>query len=280
MRELFKIGEMEIYWLEGGLFEVDGGSMFGVVPKVLWQEKCPAIEGNYVRLADYAILVKTPDGNVLIDTGIGNKLTARQQELFRVRRPWDIPAELASLGLGRDDIDYVIMTHGDFDHAGGIVMQNEQGACELTFPQARHYMQRQEWEDVLSPNHRSASSYWSDNFTGLCEGENLTLVDGQVEIVPGVRLLHTGGHTRGHQVVWLSSGGVTALHMGDLLPMPAYGNPLWITAYDNFPLDSIAAKEALLTQTQDKQSWLLFYHDPEILACRFDAEGEVVEVFP
>jgi len=279
MEHGLKIGEFVVSWLEGGVFEIDGGSMFGVVPRVLWEKKCASTSDNHVRLANSPMLVQTPHGNLLIETGLGNKLTEKQKGIFRVRQEWDQLAGLARLGLSRESISHVILTHGDFDHAGGITMQNETGGLELTFPAAMHHIQHQEWEDVLSPNKRSADAYWSENFAGLVEGKNLRLVDGEEEILPGVRVVRTGGHTRGHQAVWLESAGETALHLGDLLPMPAYSNPLWITAYDNFPLDSIAAKEQFLDQAIRADAWLLFYHDPEILACKLDGDGAVREAF-
>lgn len=115
---------------------------------------------------------------------------------------------------------------------------------------------------------------------GLEEGGNLRLVEGGCEVVPGVELFLTGGHTRGHQAVRLTSGGETAIHLGDLLPTPAYSNPLWITAYDNFPLDSIAMKEEIMARGIVEGSWFTFYHDPEILACTFDEKGEIDRRFP
>ena len=279
MSQGLRLGAFTIHWLQGGEFEVDGGSMFGVVPRVLWAQKCAATPDNHILLANSPMLVQTPQGNLLIETGLGNKLTARQKEIFRVRRDWDLPAGLAGLGLGREAISRVILTHGDFDHAGGVTMLNNTGGLELTFPAARHYLQRQEGEDVRAPNKRSADAYWEENFAGLVEGENLCLVEDEEEVFPGVRLVRTGGHTRGHQAVCLASEGETALHLGDLLPMPAYRNPLWITAYDNFPLDSIAAKEQLLDQALREAAWLLFYHDPEVLACKFAADGAVGATF-
>ncbi len=280
MIDTWHLGSFTISWLEGGVFEIDGGSMFGVVPKVLWEKKCPGTADNYVQLADSVMVIRCAVGNVLIETGLGNKLTEKQRTIFRLRRDWDLPSELGRLGLGRDDIHHVILTHGDFDHASGTTMLNDSGGLELTFPRATHYMQRQEWEDVLHPNRRSASTYWAANFDGLKEGENLRLVDDEAEVLPGIRLERTGGHTRGHQVVWLESDGVHALHMGDLLPNTAYANPLWITAYDNFPLDSISAKEKLLTQARAREAWLLFYHDMAVRACRLNDKGAAVEVMP
>ncbi|HIJ79914.1 MAG: MBL fold metallo-hydrolase [Desulfobulbaceae bacterium] len=279
MRQPFILGDVEIYWLEGGLFEIDGGSMFGVVPKVLWEKKCAATPDNYVTVADFAMLLKTPAANILIETGLGNKLTAKQQQIFRLRREWDIPAELERLGLSRQQIDHVILTHCDFDHAGGITMLDGQERLELTFPNALHHMQRDEWEDVCAPNSRAASSYWPINFEGLVPGANLQLADGDYQVAAGVEVFKTGGHTRGHQGVRLCSQGETALHLGDLLPTAAYSNPLWVTAYDNFPLDSVAAKEAILPGAFARKIWFLFYHEPRTLACRFGEDGEVSEEF-
>jgi glyoxylase-like metal-dependent hydrolase (beta-lactamase superfamily II) len=278
MSQGFRLGAFSIHWLQGGEFEVDGGSMFGVVPKALWEQKCASTPDNHVRLANSPMLVQTPQGNVLIDTGLGNKLSEKQRKTFRVRAQWDILAGLARLGLSRESISHVILTHGDFDHAGGVTMLGETaGGLELTFPAAMHHIQRQEWEDVLAPNKRSADAYWPENFAGLVEGKNLRLIDGDGEVTPGINLVRTGGHTRGHQAVWLESGGQAALYLGDLLPMPAYSNPLWITAYDNFPLDSVAAKEQFLGQARGRDAWQLFYHDPEILACKLDGDGVVRE---
>ncbi len=277
MKAEFCLGDFTIHWLQGGVFEIDGGSMFGVVPKVLWNKKCDCSEDNYCKLADFAILVRTPSGNVLIETGLGNKLSDKQKKIFRLGPEWDIPAELAALGLSREDIDHVILTHCDFDHAAGITMHNEQGEIELSFPKAMHHIQRMEWEDVCHTNMRSASTYWPVNFQGLEEGKNLNLIDGTAEVVPGVRCELTGGHTRGHQIVWLNSGTEKALHMGDLLPNTAYTNPLWITAYDNFPLDSVAAKEEIMPKAIQEKVWFLFYHDPNTLACKLTEKGEIEE---
>ncbi|MFZ5775187.1 MAG: MBL fold metallo-hydrolase [Thermodesulfobacteriota bacterium] len=275
----FRLGSFTIHWLQGGEFEIDGGSMFGVVPRLLWEKKCPCGADGYVRLADSPILVRGAGFNLLIDTGLGNKLSPKQQAIFRVGPNWDVPASLARLGVSREEITHVVLTHGDFDHAAGTTMLDARGEPGLTFPKALHFLQRAEWEDILAPNRRSASAYWPENFAGLKEGVTLRLVDEEEEIIPGVRLIRTGGHTRGHQAVWLESGGEIGLHLGDLLPMPAYANPLWITAYDNFPLDSVAAKERLLSEAREANAWLLFYHDPRILACRLDEEGRVLDPF-
>lgn len=277
---MLRLGTFEIDWLEGGRFQIDGGCMFGVVPKILWQKKWPAAEDNTITLANAVLLIRTPKSNLIIDTGLGNKLSAKQQKIFQLHQEWAIPQSLKKFGLSRHDIDHVILTHGDFDHAGGITMLSAQGETTLTFPQAIHYLQEQEWQDISNPNRRSANTYWPINFNGLTVGKNLHLIEGEEEILPGVRLCRTGGHTQGHQAIWLESAGQHALHMGDLLPSTAYGNPLWITAYDNFPLESIAAKEKLLSQASTQKAWLLLYHDPHSLACKFDNNGQLSALIP
>lgn len=280
----FKLGDFEIYWLNGGEFELDGGTMFGVVPKVLWSKKYPADvaddishEDNYIKLLNYPLLVKTTEFLVIIETGLGNKMTEKQKKIFRVIREWDIPQELKRIGLTRQDIDYVILTHCDFDHAGGIVMHNAHGDEELTFPNAKHIVQKLEWEDVRHPNIRSENTYWPQNFSKLKETDNLQLVNGNFTVCKGVEVELTGGHTRGHQIVRIQSGKETAYHLADLLPTHVHFNPLWIMAYDNFPLDAIALKQKYETRGIRENAWFTFYHDPSMYACKFDTKGKVVK---
>jgi glyoxylase-like metal-dependent hydrolase (beta-lactamase superfamily II) len=272
-----RIGDFELTWLNGGRFELDGGAMFGVVPKVLWQKKYPADEQNYITLIAAPILVKAGSRHILIETGLGNKLSDKQRQIFRVRGQWDIPAELNRLGLAREDIDMVILTHFDFDHAGGLIMQNESGTLEPTFPHAKIVLQKSEWDDVLSPNKRSINTFWPVNYALLKDSSNIQLVEGTEEVAPGLRVIHTGGHNRGHQIVRLESEGSIAYHMADLLPTHVHFNPLWIMAYDNYPLDAIAQKEEWENRALKDNAWFTFYHDPFVLACRFDEKGNMTE---
>lgn len=279
MNDCLKIGEFELYWLQGGVFELDGGTMFGVVPKVLWIKKYPCDDENYIKLTNSPILVKSPKANIIIETGLGNKLTDKQRKIYRVKEPWDVPNSLALLGIKREDINYVVLTHCDFDHAGGIVMNSENGEPELTFPNAKHIVQADEWEDVQNPNERASSTYWPQNFTGLIEGKNLRIIDGDLDLDDGIRLMRTAGHTRGHQIVWIQSNGQTAVHMADLLPTHAHFNPLWVMAYDNFPLDAIDQKEKIEKSALKLNAWFTFYHDATMRACKFDEKGNVTERF-
>jgi glyoxylase-like metal-dependent hydrolase (beta-lactamase superfamily II) len=279
MREGLKVGSFEIFWLDGGVFELDGGCMFGVVPRALWKKKFPGTDDDHVQLVNTPILVRTPDGNIIIDSGLGNKLTDKQKKIFRVTAEWDVGGSLAEVGLSRDDIDHVILTHCDFDHSGGVVMHNRQGEPELTWPRAVHHVQKAEWEDVLDPNSRAVNTYWPVNLDLLKDNPLLELVEGEAEVLPGIRISITGGHTRGHQVIWLSSQGEKAVHLGDLLPNHAFFHPLWVTPYDNFPLDSIDQKEKLIARAVAENQWFVFYHDPYMAACRYDHDGKVIEEF-
>ncbi len=279
-----KLGDFTIYWLNGGEFELDGGTMFGVVPKELWAKKYPPHssdnirhENNYIKLLNSPLLIKTPDSLVLIETGLGNKLTEKQNRIYRVIKDWSLPDELHKLGLRRRDINYVILTHCDFDHAGGIVMHNDDGQEELTFPNAKHVIQEREWKDVLQPNIRSEDIYWPENFSKLKDTDNLQLVAGNHTVCEGVGVELTGGHTRGHQIVRIQSGRDTAYHLADLLPTHVHFNPLWIMAYDNFPMDTIALKQEYESRAIRENAWFTFYHDPAIYACKFDVQGHMLK---
>lgn len=276
LESTLKIGEFEIHWLRGGAFELDGGAMFGVVPKVLWEKRYPTSNGNNITLLAYPILIKTPDANIIIETGLGNKLTDKQKKIFGLKEDWQIIEDLHTLGIKPEDIKYIILTHCDFDHAGGLLMKTDE-TLKPTFPEAKYIIQKREWEDVKNPNKRSKHTFWSINFEGIEENGNLTLIDGNHELLPGIKLQYTGGHNRGHQIVWIESNGQTAIHLGDLLPTHVHFNPLWVMAYDNYPLEVIELKEKYEKAGIEKGAWFLFYHDPFLRACRFNEKGEVLE---
>jgi glyoxylase-like metal-dependent hydrolase (beta-lactamase superfamily II) len=280
MTTALKVGNFELFWLNGGTFELDGGAMFGVVPKVLWQKKYPPAEENYIPLTAWPILVRTPDALILIESGLGNKVTDKQKKIYRIKEDWAIIAGLSQLNIRREDIDYVILTHYDFDHAGGVIMQEENGELALTFPNAKHILQKCEWEDVLNPNIRNINTYWPINNELLRSSTNLMLVEGDQEVFPGISVFYTGGHNNGHQIVQLESQGEIALHLADLLPTHAHANTLWVMAYDNYPMDAITQKEQWIKLGVSKSAWFTFYHDAFMTACKFDDKGAVTERWP
>jgi glyoxylase-like metal-dependent hydrolase (beta-lactamase superfamily II) len=280
VKNKFTLGNFELFWLNGGRFALDGGAMFGVVPWLLWSKRYPSDQEKYIPLVAWPILVKTPGALILIESGLGNKLTDKQKQIFKLKDEWDLIADLEVMGIEREDIDFVVLTHYDWDHASGVVMTDENGRLGLTFPSAKHIIQKSEWEDVLDPNIRSVNTYWPINSELLKGSSGLELIEGEAEIVRGVRVMRTGGHTRGHQIVQLESDNQLAVHLGDLLPTHAHFNPLWVMAYDNFPLESIGEKEDLEKEYVSKRAWFTFYHDPFILACKFDDKGNIIEKWP
>lgn len=298
------LGTARVHWLRGGRFRLDGGAMFGPVPKPLWRRRYPCDEHNSIPMQASPLLVITPEARLLIDTGLGNKLDDKQRRIFRLEEDAAVTDDLTLLGLTPADIDFVIMTHMDWDHAsGGAVYEN--GELVPAFPRARYVVQRAEWDACTNPTSRTQHGYWPENWRPLRDAQQVEIIDGEAEIVKGVRVYPTGGHTHGHQIVRIDGGadedvgggrdddgrggsgrdrsagsaedgtgtGQTLLHMGDVMPTHAHLNPLWVMGYDNFPLTSIAAKERWLPEAQAQRWWLSFYHDPFLLAGKLDDSG-------
>ncbi|UXR79115.1 MBL fold metallo-hydrolase [Staphylococcus sp. IVB6227] len=266
-----KIGKFEIDVLNGGDVQMDGGAIFGVVPKPLWSKKYPFNDNNQVPLAAHPILIRTEDCRIVIDAGIGKGcLTEKQMRNYGVGQEAAIEKSLAQFDLTVDDIDMVLMTHMHFDHATGLV--DDEGRS--TFPNARHYIQQDEWHEFVSPNIRSQATYWSSN-RGDYEARTI-LFEKSCTPYPGITMLHTGGHSYGHSVIEIESDGEKAVHMSDIFPTVAHVNPLWVSAYDDFPMQSIRAKECLTKKYILDDYWFLFYHDMKYFAAKFDVDGKTM----
>ncbi|MGB9742107.1 MAG: MBL fold metallo-hydrolase [candidate division WOR-3 bacterium] len=267
------IGDFTLWPLFDGYFGLDGGAMFGVVPKPLWEKTNPPDERNRIKLALRPLLVITPTERILIDTGIGDKYEQKFADRYRIERPDNLLNSLKNKSLNEQDIGIVILTHLHFDHCGGST-KYEAGRVVPTFPNARYIVQEAEWNEAVNPNRRSRASYLPENFLPLKEAGQLELVNGSLEILPGIELIHTGGHTGGMQVVKISSHGQTAFFWSDMIPTRSHIPVPYIMGYDLYPLDSMAQKEKLLARAV-AEGWISFLeHDPEVTAGRIFYEDD------
>ncbi|HUX88094.1 MAG TPA: MBL fold metallo-hydrolase [Chloroflexota bacterium] len=275
-----KIGDIDVEILNDGYFHLDGGAMFGVVPRVLWEKKLPPDERNRVKMALRCLLIRHAGKTILIDTGIGDKLDAIEQERFGVERERGLLTELAGYGVSPDKVDIVVDTHLHMDHAGGNTTRHL-GALVPTFPNAEYWIQRVEWEEAVKPNERTRATYLPDNLDPLAAAGQVRLIDGSTEIVPGVRWFSTPGHTRGHGSVLLASGEESALYTVDVCPFAAHLERLaWIPGFDVEPLVSLETKRQIVADAVTNNRLVIFDHDPDIIAARLVGTPERWTVEP
>ncbi|MEB3222757.1 MAG: MBL fold metallo-hydrolase [Candidatus Sericytochromatia bacterium] len=275
-----QLGSLTIDWVAAGDFKLDGGAMFGPVPKPLWARKIEADDRNRIWLGTNCILVTGPFGRALVDVGLGNKLGEKQRDIYAMEPAETLLASLAARGLAPADIDHVVLSHCDFDHLGGATWRDADGTLRPTFPNATVHIHPMEWEDLTHPNARAKGTYLRENWEPLEAAGRVRLIPDDGAIVPGIGVHHTGGHTRGHVVVAIESQAERAVYMGDLMPTRHHLNPLWVMAYDNFPLTSIEQRSAWLGRIAAEGWWLLFYHDMALGAARLTAGGELGDTVP
>jgi len=260
-------GEVRVYAVDGGRLRLDGGAMFGVVPKPLWSRRIPADERNRIPLAMRCLLVKTPEAWVLVDTGLGNKENEKFRDIYGVDnagRPTCLEDSLRRLGVEPADIDVVINTHLHFDHAGGNTLRMPDGSLRAAFPNARYVIRRGEWEFAHRDNERVRASYLQDNFNLLAAEDRVQWVDVDGEVVPGVSVLHSPGHTPHHQSVLVRAGEETICFVADLVPTAAHLPLSWIMGYDLEPLVTLENKRRLLHRAAGEGWILVFEHDADV----------------
>lgn len=251
--------------------------MFGVVPKVLWERRAPADARNRITLALRCLLIEHDDGLVLIDTGIGNKEDEKFRDIYGVENAGAggrtlLEDALAELGHAPDAVRWVINTHLHFDHAGGDTWRDPAGRIVPAFPRARYVVQRRELAFARHTNERTAGSYLAHNF----EGVPFDLVDGETEVLPGIRLLPTPGHVPYHNSVLIESGGERACYLADLVPTAAHLPLPWIMGYDLEPLVTLESRRGMYRRAEAEQWLLIFEHDPGVVAGRLGTEGKGV----
>ena len=259
-----ELGTFELHLLSDGTFRLDGGSMFGVVPKALWQKTDPPDELNRILMGLNSLLIRTGENNILIETGIGNRLEPKSKGIFGVEQPKTLMDRLHMLGVTPEDIDIVICSHLHFDHVGWNTVEDGRGGFIPTFPKATYVLQRAEWEAALHPNIRTKNNYSREHFLPLEEHGLLRLVEGEEEVTPGLRVIPAGGHTEGHQVVKIESDRKTALFLADLVPMTSHIKIPYVMSYDLYPMQTIEAKERILNQALAEEWLLIFVHSPTV----------------
>jgi glyoxylase-like metal-dependent hydrolase (beta-lactamase superfamily II) len=256
------LGDFELSILSDGTYPLDGGVFFGVIPKVMWSRKVQADERNYVPAGLNSLLVRTGRENVLIETGIGKKLSERMIKFYG--QPAKLLDGFAAAGVSPDAIDIVINTHLHFDHCGWNTMRRADGKIVPTFPRAKYYAPRGEWEYARRPSERDAISYISDNYDPLVESGQMTLLKGGEEIVPGISVKTFPGHTAHMQGVFVQSGGKTACYISDLIPTTAHLDMAWGMSFDLFPLQTVRSKKRYYDQSIPGEWLTVFTHDPNI----------------
>ena len=275
MKASIRLGDLELIPLLDGYFRLDGGAMFGVVPKPLWERRAPADERNRIAMAMRPLLV-IGERRLLIDAGCGAKMDAKSTDIYAIDRHRDIEASLGEYGLSVADIDVVLASHLHFDHGGGFTARDAAGGLRPAFPNARYVVRRSEWEDATHPHERNRASYLQDDFVPLETAGVLDLVDGDAEVMPGVSTQWTGGHARSHQVVRIASGGKTAVFVADMIPTAAHVDDAWIMGYDLYPMETLAFKREFVREAIDREHVIFFEHDPKIIAgyIREKADGK------
>ncbi|WP_040229225.1 YtnP family quorum-quenching lactonase [Bhargavaea cecembensis] len=264
--------DIELTWLDGGFNKLDGGAMFGPVPKVLWSKKYAVDEDNKIELATEPILLQTDGKNILIESGMGaGKLSPKMIRNLGVTRESKIEESLEELGLTPEDIDIIIMTHLHNDHAAGLTKREGDGYVSV-FPNAVIYTSAIEWDEMRNPNIRSKSTYFRENWEPV--QDQVRTFEDRLEVLPGIEMIHTGGHSNGHSVVKIERDGETLIHMGDIMPTHAHQNPLWVLGFDDYPMDSIYAKERLLKEAYEGGWRFIFYHDAVYRLVRWDETGK------
>jgi glyoxylase-like metal-dependent hydrolase (beta-lactamase superfamily II) len=262
-----QFGEIKIFPLSDGYFKLDGGAMFGIIPRVLWEKRMPPDEKNRIQMGLWCLLIQNGDKNILVNTGIGNKYNKRYNEIYSIQHPPYLISSLAEHNLKSTDIDIVILTHLHFDHCGGnTVYQQDPNGNKIvpTFPEARYIVQEEEWKKAMNPNERTKASYLKENITPLQQTGKLEIINGDKEISQGVYVRVTGGHTRGHQIVFIQSTNKKAVYWSDLIPTTAHIDLPYIMSYDIYPEETLNEKKRLIDDAI-KEQWLCFWeHDPQI----------------
>ena len=270
-----QLGDLTLTLVNGGNFRLDGGAMHGVVPKTIWSRLTSCDELNRCSYATNCLLVEGRGQRVLIETGNGDKFSDKERRIYGIDHDESVEKNLRALGVEASSITHVIMTHLHFDHSGGTTRRTDGQTFAPVFARARHVIQRAEWHDATHPHERNQASYLAENFRPLEAAGLIDQVDGEQEIAPGVRVIPTPGHTRGHQSVLIDDGhGHKALFLGDVIPTAIHVRLPFIMAYDLDVTATLETKRELLRRAADERWLLVFGHDLETRAGYLGVDGK------
>lgn len=268
-------------WVVGGFverrFALDGGTMFGVVPRMMWQKLLPPDDENRVPMQANLFLIKAGPSVVLLDTGLGDSLSSFDTKLYDPRGPSFINQSIAALGHKPEDVTHLIFTHLHTDHSNGAFIGNPDQP-DLRFPNAQYFVQRDEWDDATHPDDRTGAVYIQHRLKLLEQSGRLRLLDGDSGIIPGISVVKTGGHTRGHQGVRVTNGGERFFYYADIIPSRFHLKGPYVAAVDLFPMDTMKAKKALLADALDDHTTIGFDHDTEVIFGRLVKKEKWIDV--
>ncbi|MGH9487528.1 MAG: MBL fold metallo-hydrolase [Terriglobales bacterium] len=275
-----RCGEIELTVISDRIYHLDGGAMFGVVPKSMWNRDTPCDERNRVRVGLNSLLFRHRGELVLVETGCGNKLSPKQMGYGGVDARRDYLERQRQAGFAPEEVTLVINSHLHYDHCGWNTLRGPDGSLAATFPNARYYVQRREWEHAREQHERDRVSYLAENYDPLVASGQMTLLEGERELLPGVSVLPLAGHTRGLQAIVVRSGAETACYISDLMPTHWHLKPSWVMAFDLFPLETIDNKHRILDQAVREHWLLVFTHDPEHAWGYVELRGSVYTFVP
>lgn len=273
-----KVGPYQIQLLETGRFWLDGGAMFGVVPKTLWSKAKPSDEKNRIEMAMKVLLIFFEDRRILVDVGAGHKFAPKQQEIYGLDYSrYTLKDSLLRMGLHPEDVTDVVLTHCHFDHVGGATQFSGE-RLQLTFPNAAHHVQESQWQWALQPSEKDRASFLKENIEPLRSSGRLRLVKGECELFPGFHLLLSNGHTVGMQMVKIQDGATTLFYCSDLMPTAAHLPLPYIMGYDLYPLTTLEEKRRFLTQAAEENWIIALEHDAEVDAVRIGRGEKGLEI--
>ncbi|MGB3906480.1 MAG: MBL fold metallo-hydrolase [Anaerolineae bacterium] len=275
------LGGVELTRVSDGVYWLDGGAHFGIVPRVLWEPLIAPDEKHRVPMGLNCLLIQSAGKQILVDTGLGSKLTPKRTDVLRLERENGLVGRLEEMGFAAEDVDIVVNTHLHADHCGGNTTFNTHGQPVPTFARAEYWIQRLEWADARYPNERTGATYLPENLIPLERSGQLRLLSGDTPVTDEVRCVVTRGHTRAHQSVVIQSQGQAALYLGDLASWKENIERLaWTSAGDVEPLDTIETKRAIQRWVLEEEVLLIFEHDPRITAGYLRQRGDGLEVEP